>query len=280
MSIGFRVVNDWGNLSVDENNPIFIAVDGGAGAVTNGGWHNVQLFEDEGDIGGEGIFLEYTFFGTSTSPTPPLVFARPRGVRAESPTCIGYCAAKGAPGAWTGVVIAFTVIHLPGEGSSLPQIYNRLRDSMCEFLVVSPDGYISGETHGIRVWAPGAGSVVFDSGNNAVSYKRSSGSWQYLGRDQVLRDQYFEHWIGTDGFSASTRNEWVLVSSIGTGYFMRYNGEIAGSRIYVPGNPSMPMERKILTGRSGTLIHMPLLYIETRRPIEQGIILPPGNGPS
>ncbi|WLH27412.1 MULTISPECIES: hypothetical protein [Pseudomonas] len=279
MSTGFRVKNDWGNLSIDENNPIFVAVDGGAGAVSNGGWHNVQLFKDEGAIGEEGIFFEYSFFGASTSVTPPLVFARPRGVRSESPTCIAYCAATGAPGAWTGVVIAFTVIHLPGDGSSLPQIYNRLRDSMCEFLVVASGGYISGETHGIRVWKPRS-EVVFDSGNNAVSYKRSGGTWNYNGRDQMTRDQYFEHWYGSDGFSNSTRNEWVLVSSIGTGYFTRYDGSTAGSRLYVPGNSGMPMERKILTGRSGTLIHMPLLFIETRRPVAQGIILPAGNGPA
>lgn len=150
---------------------------------------------------------------------------------------------------------------------------------MCEFLVVASGGYISGETHGIRVWKPRS-EVVFDSGNNAVSYKRSGGTWNYNGRDQMTRDQYFEHWYGSDGFSNSTRNEWVLVSSIGTGYFTRYDGSTAGSRLYVPGNSGMPMERKILTGRSGTLIHMPLLFIETRRPVAQGIILPAGNGPA
>ncbi|HBO7073355.1 hypothetical protein [Pseudomonas aeruginosa] len=278
MSIGFRVVNDWGNLSVDENNPIFIAVDGAAGAIDNGGWTNVQLYEDFGGIGPVALFFEYTFFGTSTSPTPPLVFARPRNIAANVATVIGYCAAKGAPGAWTGVVVAFSVVNLPEGGSTKPELYNVLRKYMCEFLVVSCDGYISGETHGIRVWAPGAGSVVFDSGNNAVSYKRSDGIWNYSNREQVLSDQYVEFWFGSDVFSA--RNEWMLVSSIGTGYFMRYNGEVAGSRLYVPGKTGEQIGRMILTGRSGTLIHMPFLFIETRRPLEQGIILPPGNGPA
>ncbi|MCU1717312.1 hypothetical protein [Pseudomonas sp. 5P_3.1_Bac2] len=277
MSIGFRVTNDWGNLAVDENNPIFIATGEDAGHIDNGGWTNVQLYEDYGAIGSEAIFFEYTFYGVSTSVTPPLVFARPRNIASQVATVIGYIAPKGAPGAWTGVVVAFSVINLPGRAQNNAQRYALLRDYMCEFMVIASGGYISGETHGIRVWAPGS-VVVFDSGNNAVSYKRSSGVWRYSNRDQVLRDQYVEFWLGSDTYGA--RNEWMLVSSIGTGYFKRYNGEVAGSRLYVPGLIGESIQRIILTGRSGTLIHMPFLFIETRRPVDQGIILPAGSGPA
>lgn len=277
MSTGFRVKNDWGNLAVDENNPIFVAVGDGAGHIDNGGWTDVRLYKERDGIPPVAIFFEYSFFGVSTSPTPPLVFARPRNIASQVATVIGYIAPIGAPGAWTGVIVAFTIVNLPGNPQNHAQLYPLMRAYMCEFMVIASGGYISGETHGIRVWAPGS-VVVFDSGNNAVSYKRSNGVWNYSSRDQVEPDQYVEFWQGSDTFGA--RNEWMLVSSIGTGYFMRYNGEVAGSRLYVPGLIGETIPRVILTGRSGTLIHMPFLFIETRRPVDQGIILPAGPGPA
>lgn len=278
MSIGFRIKNDWGNLAVDENNPIFIAVGESAGHVDNAGWTDIRLYKEKDGIPPVAIFLEYTFYGVSTSPTPPLVFARPRNVASQVSTVIGYVAAKGAPGAWTGMVVVFTITNLPGNPQNTAQLYPLMRAYMCEFLVVFSGGYISGETHGVRVWAPGSSTVVFDSGNNAVSYKRSNGVWNYSHRDQVLNDQYLEAWNGSDTFGA--RNEWMLISSIGTGYYMRYNGEVAGSRMIIPGLIGEPVQRLILTGRSGTLIHMPFLFIETRRPVEQGVVLPTGPGPA
>lgn len=266
MSYGFRVVNDYGNVSIFDTTPNFIVLQQkdvkpvGLSMVFQNN-HSNDFFDD---------YMEISFavqFNTPMrSQAPPLVFIKSANTGMEF--WMVQCRCVGVPGAWVGVIIAGWAYYNFGAQYSAQYVMNVL---FPKFMIgVAGSNIISGDTHGIRL-RDAAGMVVFDSGNNQMQSVRQNGYWQYIGRDQMPSGQYFETWFQAVGASAGAPplgdNEYLLCNYVGTGQYLRYNGENAVAFLVVPANDkTQTFKRKIMTGRSGTNMYWPTLVAKETLP--------------
>lgn len=265
MSYGFRIINDGGNLSVDESNPTYIALNSSQVAVASWSCDFVNNHPDDPD---EGDFFEDYFVATMAvvfripvrSLSPPLVFVKSKN--AGGRCWLNQCRAVGQPGNWVGVVFSHWLWDW-GSGLNTTQIMNTF---VPRYLIAVAGGPVSGQSHGIRI-RDAQGNIVFDAGNNQISYTRDLGPWSRISNDNPAPGFEVEEWV-IDGKAAS--NEWVLCSPIGSGSFRRYNGENSPTWMVIPrddqASSSYYYGRYLFTGNSGTNIFWPTMCVKETIP--------------
>lgn len=260
MSYGFKIINDYGNLSVDAVNPVLMIAGGDQVAITDLGW----------SYNTENPGIKVTFAVRFTQPmystAPPLVWCRSKGGGIE--TVMQKVYPLGSPNNWLGIgfQVSMTTSY-PGSGGQA--WLTNLMDTCFPYIAITCAGAMQklGQTHGIRI-RDAYGRIVFDAGNNQAKDLRSLGTWIYDDRSGG-DGEYFENWHVSDVQAA---DEFLLISSQGTSFAVRYNDEYAYFVTLIPPYPGQNVRRVIRTGRSGIVLYWPLTVIKEVIP-QNGTIL-------
>ena len=263
MSYGFRIINDYGNVSVDESNPTYIALNSSQVAIasTSGEFvnnHSEDYFPD---------YYVATFAVVFTIPvrslSPPLVFTKSKNTGAGIWT--NQVRAVGQPGNWVGVIFSHWMFFDFGGGYTLPEILNKYAP---KYLIAVAGGPASGQSHGIRI-RDAQGTIVFDAGNNQISYTRDLGEWNLVDNDNPAPGVQIETWA-IEGKLAT--NEWLLASPVASGQFLRYNGENSAAWMILPpddqASSGYRYGRQVTTGNSGTNIFWPTMCVKETIPLD------------
>ena len=237
MSFGFRVTNDYGNVSVDENNPVFTIMSADQVANFIGG---ATLDDDQLTVSFAIVFQQAV-----TSDAPPLVFARAKntGIAVDIKTIIPV----GSPGQWQGIRMSVTIFH----GATSPdRVDSRMNAHLPDLAIVVAGSLIKGnQTTGMRI-RDSLGRIVFDAGNNHALYSRDL-TWVYVDRDDKHADgTHNETWKSSDNLTPS---EFVLISPVSIARAVRVSGEVAYWSMGFQGSNSTIVTRLVNTpGGLGT----------------------------
>lgn len=223
MTFGFRLINDDGNISVDETNPVYALIPSdtigrfvGAAAIDIN-YGNLIQSTTPGRAFGTGINFQLDFWATINTVSPPLLFARPSSkVGLDAYTMIGGYRVIGSPGAWTGIGFFLCTDGPVPAGAGPAQVYETYRSTCCDFAIAVPGGYFQGG-YGLRL-ADTAGKLMFDSNNKHIALTR-----------QYPAGTLESYTFGDEGYISSITkttwiiglgsNEWVNVSTgIGRNY--------------------------------------------------------------
>lgn len=258
MSYGFRIVNDYGNLAVDAVNPVLMIAGGDQVTLTDLSWS----YNDANPV--VQVKFAIRFLQPMYSTAPPLVWARSKGGGVE--TLFQKVYPLGSPNNWLGIGIQI-VFPIMGNGST-PWIKDAL-NAYFPYIAITCAGAMQklGQTHGIRI-RDAYGRIVFDAGNNQAKDLRNLGSWVYEGRDGG-DGEYFERWYINNVQAA---DEFLLISTQGTSFAVRYNDEYAYFYTTIPAYPGQNVRRVIRTGRSGIVLYWPLTVIKEVIP-QNGTVL-------
>lgn len=273
---GFRLINNDGNVSIDEQNPVYSFISSG-GAVT------VEdpkpfAFNPGGIVGGDGghplgsaLNILIRFAIPLETVEPPLLFGRDKP-GATAATIIAGVAVVGSPGNWRGIRLAITTTaHLASSTDALTA-YRTVRDTVCDLALAVPGGEFSPGVS-LRV-ANASGRLIFDALNHHPSYDRRivpTFSRKYVFSQSVINtiNVYSTSYTLSD-------NEWVFIGA-GVGQIGRpSNPYIAQSFVsFGRGQYSWWGTRYNLnTGEGDVFMQVESWIARTRRRVQSTLVLP------
>lgn len=153
MTYGFQSINDSSMVQIDSEAPRLCLLTTGT-------------YSGSGTASG-------VFSRPITSQDPPMVFIRPdQTAQIQVPISIWF---SGAPGSWTGFNMKASNVYGVLSGLYFVAAWASMGTSQ----------------YGMRLWDTSA-TLVYDSGAPAVVVTYASGSWTYLGSEQVSNAQRYK----------------------------------------------------------------------------------------
>jgi len=169
MTYGFQSINDNSIVQIDSEAPRLCMLTKGT-------------YSGTGTASG-------VFARPITSQDPPMVFIRPdQTAQIQVPYAVWF---TGGPGNWTGFSMSASVVY-----NALSGLY-----------FVAAWASMGTSQFGMRLWDPAA-TLIYDSGAPAVVVTYASGSWTYLGSEQL---------------SNAKRYKWGINKMLGAGEYVSLN---------------------------------------------------------
>lgn len=209
---GFRLVNNDGNVCVDEENPVYTVItDPLAVELVDPQVYDAQvgsnLRDDAGDVIGGFLNVFVRFRAPLATRNPPILLARRRPGQVAATLFAGYCVI-GEPGAWQGFRMAITTSDPRSNSTNPAEAYEGIRSSVCDLAACIPGATFCPGTS-IRV-ADSQGRLIFDAlGHHALGA-------QVIPSTLVDRFYFSEGVFDTVSFQRFNDllgpNEWMCVS--------------------------------------------------------------------